>query len=98
MPTPSKAHAVFIDTAFDGIVPSLRDADGKPCLFGTRREAELEVVDLLQTRLREFIDGSRDYEDAITVEEFVMEVSVLPNGALRDEHGRLRRASHLGAP
>jgi hypothetical protein len=40
------------------------------------------------TRLQQFLDGEREYEDAITVEEYVVAVEVQPDGSLIDEHGR----------
>jgi hypothetical protein len=35
-------------------------------------------------RLQEFMDGQRDFDDAITVEEYVVEVDVLPDGSVVD--------------
>jgi hypothetical protein len=60
-------------------------------LFATRRKAELEIVDLLQVRLQEFIDAERDFDDAITVEEYVVEVDVLPDGSILTEDGSVFR-------
>ena len=39
------------------------------------------------TRLREFIDGNREFEDALSLEEFVMRVDRQPDGSLFDESG-----------
>ena len=51
-------------------------------------KAELEIVDFLNTRLQQFIDGERDFEDAITVEEYVVRVEVLPDGTVIVENGK----------
>ena len=41
----------------------------------------------MMTRLQEFIEGERDFEDAITVEEYVVAVDVLPDGTIMDTDG-----------
>ncbi len=51
------------------------------------REAQLEIVDFMMTRLQEFIDGVRDFEDAVTLEEYVEEVDVLTDGTIIDSAG-----------
>ena len=61
--------------------------DDHVVVFATRREAELEIVDFLQTRLQEFIDGERDFGDAMTVEEYIVPVTVHPDGTITDEDG-----------
>ncbi len=71
----------------DGLVPSVRDGDGKPCLFKTEVEARREIADNAMTRLREFIDGEREFEDAMTVEEYVVPVDVQPDGSIVDADG-----------
>ena len=76
---------IYITTVCEGAVPSVRDERGLPCAFRTEKEAQLEVVDSLMTRLQEFIDGHRDFEDAITVEEYVVPVDVYPDGSVVDE-------------
>lgn len=80
---------VYVDTLADGPVPSVRDEKGLPCWFATRVEAEREIADNMITRLQEFIDGERDFEDAMTVEEYVVEVDVLPDGSVTDAEGNL---------
>lgn len=90
-----QGFCIFINTVFQGPVPSVRgyeagDSDEsreKICVFGTEREAQIEIVDLMMTRLREFIDGERDFEDATTGEEYVVEVDVFPDGTIVDADG-----------
>jgi hypothetical protein len=57
-------------------------------VFSTELEAQKEIVDNQMTRLRQFLDGEREYEDAIGVEEYVMPVILHPDGKIIDEHGR----------
>ena len=65
----------------------VRGADNKPFVFPTETEAQREIADDLIIRLREFIDGERDFEDAMTVEEFIVKVRVLLDGSIEDECG-----------
>ena len=81
-------YAIFINTIAEGWVPLWFDAEGKPCLFATEQEAQREIVDVLIMRLQECLAGERDFEDAITVEEHIVAVTQLPDGALIDEDGR----------
>ncbi len=80
---------IFIDTFCQGVTVAVRDGEDWPVVFPTEREAQLEMVDFLQTRLQEFLDGERDFEDAITVEEYVMPVTVSASGAVMVEDGRV---------
>ncbi|MBN8461142.1 MAG: hypothetical protein J0M04_25235 [Verrucomicrobia bacterium] len=51
---------------------SADDAAGLPgwvCAFATEREAQGEIVENMMVRLREFLDGERDFGDAVTLEE-----------------------------
>lgn len=81
------AFCIFITTVCEGSVPSVRDGDGKPCVFKTEIEAQREIADFVMTRLQEFIDGHRDFEDAMTVEEYVVPVDVHPDGSIVDVDG-----------
>lgn len=81
------AFCIYITTVCEGPVPSVRDGNGKPCVFKTEVEAQREIADFVITRLREFIDGHRDFEDAMTVEEYVVPVDVYPDGSVVDEAG-----------
>jgi hypothetical protein len=72
MPPPTRAksgYCVFINTFCQGATVSVRDGDGLSLVFSKEREAQLEIVDFHMTRLHEFIDSERDYEDALEVEE-----------------------------
>ncbi|MFH1499779.1 MAG: hypothetical protein ABII82_18360 [Verrucomicrobiota bacterium] len=83
-----RGFCIYIDTLCQGQTVAVRDGGNWPVVFATEREAQLEMVDFLQTRLQEFLDGDRDFEDAITVGEYVVPVTVLDSGAVVDECGR----------
>jgi hypothetical protein len=68
-------------------VPVVSDDDGY-VVFETELEAQKEIVDNQMTRLQQFLDGERDFEDAIEVEEYVVPVTVHPDGVITDEAGR----------
>jgi hypothetical protein len=98
MQTAQTAYCIFIDTVAEGTIPSVRDGDGNPCVFATRGEAEREIADNMMTRLQEFMDGERDFEDAITVEEYVDVVDVLADGSIVDSDRRRLGGSHGALP
>jgi len=86
-PKPRDGFCIYIITFCQGPVPLVSDENGY-VVFETELEAQKEIVDYQMTRLRQFLDGERDYEDAITVEEYVVPVSVHPDGVIVDEDGR----------
>ena len=79
-------HCIYIDTLCQGPVPVVSDDNGY-VVFETVLEAQKEIVDNQMTRLQQFLDGERDYEDAIVVEEYVVPVTVHPDGTITDEAG-----------
>jgi hypothetical protein len=79
---------VFINTIGEGEVSLYRDEKGRPYFFETRREAEEDIIDVLMIRLRECLEGEREFDDAISVEEYILPVERLADGSLRDEWGR----------
>lgn len=78
-------YCIYIDTLCQGPVPIVSDGNDKYVVFETELEAQKEIVDNQMTRLQQFLDGERDYEDAITVEEYVVPVTVYPDGKIVDE-------------
>ncbi|MES2439565.1 MAG: hypothetical protein V4584_10885 [Verrucomicrobiota bacterium] len=90
----SRGYCIFIDTLCQGPVHSVSGVSGDDpdateaiCVFPTEREAQLEIVDFMMIRLQQFIDGGRDFEDAVALEEYVVEVQVLPDGTIVDGDG-----------
>jgi hypothetical protein len=83
MSTPG--FCVFINTFCQGPVPSILGEGDRPFVFATRVEAEREIAEYAILRLHQFMVGARDFEDATTIEEYVVEVDVLPDGSIIDE-------------
>lgn len=84
---PRAGFCIYIDTVCQGLVPAVSDCT-RYIVFETELEAQKEIADHQMTRLREFLDGERDYEDAIEVGEYVVAVTLHPDGRIVDEHGR----------
>jgi hypothetical protein len=88
---------IFIDTVCDGPVPSVFGRQA-PVVYATEEDAQREIADNHINRLQEFLDGQRDFEDAVTVEEYVVPVCVQPNGDITDSdclHTLWRAAAEL---
>ena len=69
-------------------MPACYDETDYPVVFATELEAQREIADSQLTRIQEFLDGQRDFDDAIATDEFVMHVEVLPDGRILIEGGR----------
>ena len=81
-------YCIYIDTLCQGPIPIVSEGEGKYVIFDSELEAQKEIVDNQMTRLQEFLDGERDYEDAISVDEYVVPVTIHPDGKIVDEDGR----------
>lgn len=79
---------IYINTLFQGPVPVEHDNDDRFVVYETELEAQREIADVLITRLQEFLDGHRDFEDAIETEDYVVEVDLYSDGSIVDEAGR----------
>jgi hypothetical protein len=80
-------YCIYTRTFFQGPIPTVSDGDDKYVVFETELAAQKEIADYMMTRLRQFLDGERDFDDAITVEEYVVPVTVHPDGTFTDEDG-----------
>ena len=80
-------YCIFINTFFQGPVPLVTDGEGRYFVFETELEAQKEIADYAMIRLQQFLDGERDFEDAIQVEEYVVAVTVFQDGTITDEAG-----------
>jgi len=78
---------IYVDTFFQGEVPVVSDGEGKYVVFETELEAQREIADHAIVRLRQFLDGERDFDDAITIEEWVVAVTVHSDGSFTDKAG-----------
>jgi ATP phosphoribosyltransferase regulatory subunit HisZ len=87
--SPSSGFCIYIDTLCQGAVPVVSDREDKYVVFETELEAQKEVVDYHMTRLRQFLDGEREFEDAISVEEYVVPVTVYADGSFTDADGNV---------
>jgi hypothetical protein len=79
--------AIFTTYFFQGIMPACYDGSNFPVVFETELEAQREIADNQLTRIQEFLDGQRGFEDAIATEEFVLPVDVWPDGRISIEDG-----------
>ena len=88
-PPPTRSgYAIFRDYWFQGPVPACYDENDCPVVFATELEAQREIADTQLTRIQEFLDGERDYDDAIATDEFVLPVDVCSDGSISIEGGR----------
>jgi hypothetical protein len=56
-----------------------------PVVYPTLEAAQREIADDVMEKLRQFLEGERDFEDAMTVENYILPVDVLPDGSVLDE-------------
>ena len=82
------AYAIFTQTLCDGLVPVWHDESNLPVTYPTELEAQREIAEDLMEQLRQFLDGSREFDDAITTEDFILAVQVWPDGRISTEDGR----------
>ena len=80
--------AIFCPTVFQGTMPACYEGD-YPVVFATELEAQREIADHQLIRIQQFLDVERDFDDAITTDEFVLPVDVWPDGSISIEDGRL---------
>ena len=76
-----------MDTVCDGKIPAWRNETGGILLHSTEREAQLEIADYTVIRIRQFQQGERDFEDALTVEDFIEPVITRADGTFVDLDG-----------
>ena len=65
--------------------------DDYPVVFATERDAQREIADRQLIRIQQFLDGERDFDDAIKSDEFVLPVDVRPDGSISIEGERVYR-------
>lgn len=80
-------YAIFCPTVFQRTMPACYEED-YPVVFATELEAQREIADNQLIRIQQFLDGERDYGDAIATDEFVVPVDVWPDGRITIEGGR----------
>ena len=58
-----------------------------PVVYPNIEAAQREIADDVMEKLQHFLDGQRDFDDAMTVEDYILPVLVLPDGSVLDEDG-----------
>ena len=81
------SYAIFTQTICEGLVPAWYGEEDLPVVYATEREAQLEIVDSLMENLRQFRDGEREFDDAISVDDFILPVDVWSDGSITIEDG-----------
>jgi hypothetical protein len=80
-----KGFCVFVDTVGDGPQPAVW-GDHAPVVYdtehATEHEAQREIADHQILRLQQFLEGEREFEDAIVIQEYVVPVRVVPGGRI----------------
>jgi hypothetical protein len=56
-------------------------------VYATELEAQREIADDLIEHLQQFLDGERAFDDAISVDDFILPVDVWPDGSISTEDG-----------
>jgi hypothetical protein len=82
-----KGFAIFRQTICQGTMPACYDETEYPVVFPTELDAQREIADTQLTLIKQFLDGERDFHDAITTDEFVLPVDVWLDGSISTEEG-----------
>jgi hypothetical protein len=90
----AQGFCIYINTLCEGPVPVEHDQLHNPVVYQSMIEAQREIAECTIERLQQFLDGERDYEDAIGVEEYVVEVDALPDGSIIDGDGNSFGGGH----
>ena len=68
-----------------GLNSLVRGDNNEPFIFPTLREAQENVADDLLTQIYSYLDGEREFEDAMHIEDEIIPIMQLPNGDLVKE-------------
>jgi hypothetical protein len=80
-------YCIFTDTVCEGRIPAWHNEKDLPVVYPTLEAAQREIADDVMERLRQFLEDEREFEDAMTVEDYILPVDVLPDGSILDEDG-----------
>lgn len=81
------AYAIFTRTIGEGLVPAWYDDRNLPVVYATELEAQREIADDLIKHLQQFLAGEREFDDAISTDDFILPVDVWPDGSISTEDG-----------
>lgn len=84
---------IYIDTVCNGVMPVELNENGTPVVYPNLLDAQREIAEDTIIRLQQFLSGECDFEDAISVEEYIVEVDVFPDGSITDAAGNIFGAS-----
>lgn len=79
--------AIFTRTICEGLVPAWYDESNFPVVYTTELDAQREIADDLMEHLQQFLVGEREFDDAISVDDFILPVDVWPDGSISTEDG-----------
>jgi hypothetical protein len=85
-------YCLLIRTVCEGVVPYERDSEGNPVIYGTLHEVQQAFIEGIIDRLEQFLAGEREFCDAMTIEEYIAEIEICPDGAVSDSDGNLFKA------
>lgn len=80
---------IYIDTVCHGATPVELDDKGNAVVYSSLNDAQRVIAEDTIERLRQFLEGERDFEDAMTVEDYVVDVNVFPDGSITDAAGNI---------
>lgn len=80
---------IYVNTLIRGPVPVERDIDGFPVVYATQAEAERVIAEDVICRCRQYLDGERTFDDAMTIEEYILRIERRHDGSICDENGRV---------
>jgi len=81
------AYSIFMPTLCQGTIPSWYDETGYPVVYETELDAQREIAQYHLTLIRQFLEGECEFDDAITVEDFILPVDIWPDGSISIEDG-----------
>lgn len=83
----NQGYCIFLDTICEGRIPAWHDEQGMPVVYPTLESAQREIADDAMENLQQFLNGERGFEDALTVEDYILPVDVQSDGSILDEDG-----------
>ena len=60
-----------------------------PVVYPTLEAAQREIADDVMEKLRQFLEGEREFDDAMDVEDYILPVDVSPDGSIIDADGNI---------
>lgn len=83
-----RGFCIYVNSICEGATPVEFDGNGRPFIYATESEAQKAIAEYTIERLQQYIAGERDFDDAMTVEEYVVDVDVWLDGSISDESGQ----------